>query len=127
MAESIEQFDLFEDRQAQLARLLRESVARIGLSRVADILGKEPSTISHQLSGLDPGKTPSAKLEAVCWDLDPEFRRMKAAVVGQVIALTPDLSVEDVLREVLVLAGAGEFGNAGRVRVMELYARMRKP
>lgn len=121
-----EQFDLFEDRMAQAGRLLRASVDRLGLTRVSGIVGKDPSTISHQLSGLDPGKVPSAKLHFACWFLDPRYRADMAGLCGEVLARSPDLDPEDVVREVIVLAGAGEFGNTGRERVLGLVARMRK-
>jgi hypothetical protein len=99
----------------------------LGLTRVAGIVGKDPSTISHQLSGLDPGKLPSAKLQSVCWFLDAQYRADLAGLAGCSIAKVPDLEPEDVVREVIVLASSGTFGNDGKERVLALVARMRKP
>jgi hypothetical protein len=119
------QYDLFEDFLAQSARLLRASVERLGLTRVAGIVGKDPSTISHQLSALDPGKSPSAKLQAVCWYLDPIYQADLAGLVGKVLSTPPDLDPADAMREVVSLALAGVFGNDGKEKALTVYRRMR--
>lgn len=126
MGESIDQFDLFEDRRAQLRRLRTASVARLGLTRVADVLHKDPSTVSNWLSGVDPSKRASADLEDVCWALDHIYRRDKAAVMGEVISRPPDLTPEQAIREVVALATAGEFGNGAKDKVFAIYRRTRQ-
>jgi hypothetical protein len=117
-----EQFDLFEDDFASCKRLLSESVARLGLSRVADIIRKDPSTIANQLSGVDPSKRPSADLVFVCWLLDPEFRIALAKLKKEVISRPPDLEPEDALREIAVRAQAC-FDKRALSDVNEILAR----
>lgn len=121
-----EQFDLFEDRRAQLRRLRIASVQRLTLTRVADVLGKDPSTVANWLSGADPSKRASADLHDVCWVLDPVYRRDCTAVMGEVLSRPPDLSPEQAMREVAALATSGEFGNGSKEKVFAIYRRMRR-
>ena len=123
--EPIEQFDLFEDRRAQRRRLRAASVARVGLTRVADLLNKDPSTVANWLSGADPSKRASADLDDVLWVIDPVYRHDSAAIMGEVIQRPPDLEPEDAMREIAALATAGEFGNAAKAKVFAIYQRMK--
>ena len=96
----------FADHRAQQRRLLKASVDRLGLARVAGVVGQAPSTISNQLSGLDANKRPSADLHDVCWLLDPTYREHYAGVLGEVLSRPPDLTPEQALRDLAVKAQA---------------------
>jgi hypothetical protein len=120
-----DQLDLFEDHLAACKRLLVESVHRLGLSRVADIIHQDPSTVSNQISGVDPKKRPSAQLVFVCWLLDREFRIALAKLKKEFLSKPPDLEPEDALREIAVRAQAS-FDKRALADVNEVLARVRR-
>lgn len=113
----------FEDQGASLDKMVRDSVERIGVVIVARHLEETPSALRNQLAGrrgLPEGTW------SICWRLDPVFRAQCANAMGEALSRPPDLSAEQAMREILVLATAGEFGNAAKEKVFELGRRMKR-
>lgn len=112
------------DRLARRRQLLTESVYRIGLCEVAHKLKEDPSTIKHQLDR-DDKKRPSADLADLLEELDAEYRRAKAALLHERLLPEADLSPNDALRMIGVLAQS-RFGVADKEAVQGVLARVRK-
>lgn len=112
-----------EDRLVARRRLLTESVYRLGLGEVAHKLGEAPSTIKHQIDR-DANKRPSSDLSDLCEELDPEYRRAKAALMHEELVTHPDMTPEEAMREMSVRAQMK--GYLDKAEIAQLFARVRR-
>lgn len=134
MAEGTEQFDLFDvgDREQRARVRVREAAKRYGESDLATGLGLDDKTLGNQLARRKrDDKTNSFwKLneDAVLrlFFSDRRLRRELLELLDEEIADTEAVEPEDALRDVQAMALAGEFGNAGRERVIGLMRRVKK-
>ena len=111
---------------ARLRRPIEDACDEIGRKAVCYALQISEQLLSKQLSGAE-GKEPRYSLLLFCLKHERSDRlaRAVAEYTGHLrfqrpVAIDPD----EAMREVVALALAGEFSNAGREKVLALYARM---
>ena len=121
-----------QDREARLLRrvlkVLEQTVdEEIGRAQVCYALHLSEQLLSKQFSGAE-GKEPRATL--ILYALKhAKTERLASAVTeysGHLPLQRPEqVDPEQAMRDVVALALAGEMGNAGREKVLAIYARMK--
>lgn len=111
----------FEDNLAQVHHLTLASVERLGIPLVARFLRETPSALRNHVAGrrtLPPGTF------AICYLLDPVFRRDLAGVCGEVLTKHADLTPEQALREAYATTSAQGF--ISKSDLADLMARTKR-
>lgn len=122
-----------QDREARLhlvlLRHMDEAVREVGTKNVCYALGLAEELLSKQLRCVE-NKRPGYKLLAYLVKHQQSGRLatwLMRDYAGYLVPQRPEkLEADDALRQVLALALAGEFGNAGREKVAALYARTKR-
>ena len=135
MAEETEQFDLFDagDREQRARVRIRQAAKRYGESELATGLHLDEKTLGNQIARRKREDKPNS-----FWKLNEDAvirlffadRRLRAELlelIDEEIADVEAIEPEDAFRDVVAMALAGEFGNAGRERVLGLQRRVKKP
>lgn len=135
MADDIEQFDLFDsgDREQRARVRIRQAAKRYGESELATGLHLDEKTLGNQMARRKREDKPNSfwKLneDAVLrlFFTDRRLREELLDLLDEEIADVEAIEPEDAFRDVVAMALAGEFGNAGREKVLGLQRRVKKP
>jgi len=134
VAEDSEQFDLWEpgDREQRARVRLRQAADRYGVSELATSQRLDERTMRNQLD-----RCKREDKAHSYWKLnedsvlhlffaDRRLREELLALVDEEIVDIERMEPEDALRDMQAMALAGEFGNAGREKVVSLIRRVKK-
>lgn len=128
------QLDLYEDadRESRARVFLQQAAERYGFAELAAKLKIDESTLRNQLSyrkrsdKADSFWRPSAECVWTLFFADRRLRGELLALCGEEIADVDPVTPEAALRDVVAMAIAGEFGNAGREKVVALSRRVKR-
>jgi hypothetical protein len=136
VADDIEQFDLFDsgDREQRARVRIRQAAKRYGESELATGLHLDEKTLGNQMARRKREDKPNS-----FWKLNEDAvlrlfysrtavcARNCSTSLDEEIADVEAIEPEDAFRDVVAMALAGEFGNAGREKVLGLQRRVKKP
>lgn len=129
-----EQFDLYEpgDREQRARVLTRRAARRYGETELGTSLDLDGRTMRNQLDRRkreDKANSFWKLSEDAVWKLffsDRQFRAELLALCDEEIADKEVFEPEDFMRDAVALALAGEFGNAGREKILSMQRRVKK-
>jgi hypothetical protein len=120
------------DGTARLRAALHAAAERYGVGELAHALGLDPTTLRNQIDyrkRTDKGGgfwKPSFDCHIKLWLFDRRYREECLSATDEHLADDETLSPEQALRDVQAMALSGEFGNAGRERIVALVRKVKK-
>jgi hypothetical protein len=128
------QLDLYRDadRESRARVFLQAAADRYGIAELAAKHKLDETTLRNQLSYRKrQDKTnsfwrPSADVVWTLFFADRKLRQELLELCDEELADVEKIEPEDALRDVQAMAIAGEFGNAGREKVVSLIRRVKR-